>query len=244
MLPYLLTGAILFLSTLTRATLGFGDAVVAMPLLTLAIGIHTAAPLVALMATTITIMILWADWRVVDVSATWRVVLAVVLGIPLGVWLLRDVSGQLMQALLGVFIVGFSLYNLCQPRLVLRHDRFGLGYVFGFLAGVFGGAYNTVGPLLVIYGHLRGWSPERFRATLQGCFFPAYLLIVVGHVIAGLLTLEVLALYGASLPVVFLAVFLGQRLHASLSRERFTRYVNIALMVIGGILCLRSLAFP
>ena len=243
MLPYLLTCTILFLSTLTRSTLGFGDAVVAMPLLTLALGIRTAAPLVALVATTSTIIILWSDWQVVDVKGIWRVVLAVVLGIPCGLLLLRDVSAQFMQALLGVFIVVFSLYNLGQPRLALRHDRWGLGYGFGFLAGLFGGAYNTVGPLLVVYGHLRRWPPERFRATLQGCFFPTYLLIVIGHAMAGLLTMQVLTLYSVSLPVVFLGVFLGQRLNAALPHERFTCYVNMALVVIGGILCLRSSPF-
>jgi uncharacterized membrane protein YfcA len=113
----------------------------------------------------------------------------------------------------------------------------------GFLAGVFGGAYNTVGPLLVIYGHLRGWEPERFRATLQGCFFPAYLLIVIGHAIAGLLTVQVLLLFSVSMPAVLLAIFLGGKVNASLSRERFTRYVNMALIVLGGILCLRALLF-
>jgi uncharacterized membrane protein YfcA len=243
MLPYLLTCAILFLSTLTRSTLGFGDAVVAMPLLALALGIRTAASLVALVATTSTIIILWSDWQVVDVKGIWRVVLAVVLDIPCGLLLLRDVSAQLMQALLGVFIVALSLYNLVQPGLALRQDRWALGYVFGFLAGLFGGAYNTVDPLLVVYGHLRRWPPEYFRATLQGCFFPAYVLIVVGHAMAGLLTTEVLTLYSVSLPVVSLAVFLGQKLNAALSRERFARYVNMALVVIGGILCLQSSPF-
>jgi uncharacterized membrane protein YfcA len=240
MLPYLLTCAILFLSTLTRSTLGFGDALIAMPLLTLALGMHTAAPLVALVATTIAVVILWSDWQVVDVKATWRVVLAVLLGIPAGLFLLRDVSAAFMQALLGVFIVGFSLYNLVQPRFVLHDDRRGYGYVFGFLAGVFGGAYNTVGPLIVVYGHLRRWAPERFRATLQGCFFPAYLLIVIGHTLGGLLTVHVLTLYAVSMPVVLLAVVVGERLNASFSRARFTRYVNVALVVLGAILCLRA----
>jgi hypothetical protein len=37
------------------------------------------------------------------------------------------------------------------------------------------------GPLpLVVYGSLRGWPPERFRATLQGYFLPASLLGLAG----------------------------------------------------------------
>ena len=41
--------SILFISTFIRSTLGFGDALLAMPLLTLIIGVQTATPLVALM---------------------------------------------------------------------------------------------------------------------------------------------------------------------------------------------------
>ena len=44
---------------------------------------------------------------------------------------------------------------------------------FGFFAGILGGAYNTNGPPVVIYGSLRKWSPATFRATLQGYFFMA-----------------------------------------------------------------------
>jgi uncharacterized membrane protein YfcA len=239
LLPYLLTSGVLFVSTFTRSALGFGDALVAMPLLALFVGLQTAAPLVALVATTIALVILGRHWQVVEVKTTWRLILALGLGIPPGLLLLRDASEQLMQALLGVLLIAFSLYSLVEPRFELREDRFGLVYGFGFLAGVLGGAYNTAGPLIVVYGHLRCWAPERFRATLQSCFFPAYLMIVIGHGFAGLLTPSVLKLYGLSLPVVLLAIFLGGRCNRTIPREQFARYVNIALMVIGLMLCIK-----
>jgi uncharacterized membrane protein YfcA len=239
-LLHLLIFAVLFVSTLTRSALGFGDALIAMPLLVMVVGIQTAAPLVALVATTIAMIILWRSWYIVDFKDTWRVMLALGLGIPLGLILLRGVSEQLMQALLGVLIIGFSLYNLMQPQVNIRRGHVGLAYVFGFFAGVVGGAYNTVGPLLVVYGQLRQWSPHRFRATLQGCFLPAYACIIVGHGFAGLLTPQVFKLYSLSLPIVFAAIFLGGKLNASFGHEHFTRYVNIALVFIGMALCLRS----
>lgn len=55
LLPVLL---ILFLSTLVRSTFGFGDALVAMPLLALFIAIKTATPVVAIIAPTIAISLL------------------------------------------------------------------------------------------------------------------------------------------------------------------------------------------
>lgn len=237
----LVVGSVLFLSTFMRSALGFGDALIAMPLLVLVVGLQIAAPLVALVATTIALVILWRQWQVVDFRTTWRLIVSLGLGIPLGLVLLKDISESLMQALLGVLLIGFSLYSLLEPRFELREDPSGWVYGFGFVAGVLGGAYNTLGPLVVVYGHLRRWSPERFRATLQSCFFPAYLLIVVGHGISGLLTANVLLLYALSLPVVMVAIFLGGRFHACLPPAQFIRTVNLVLLVMGLMLCWRAL---
>jgi uncharacterized membrane protein YfcA len=239
-MPYLVTCLVLFVSTLARSAFGFGDALIAMPLLTLAIGLRTAAPLVALVGTTIAFIILWRNWRVVDLRASGRLIVASLLGIPVGLLFLKDVPEPLMQACLGVLLIAFSIYSLVQPGLVIRRDRGAYAGAFGFGAGVLGGAYNTVGPLIVVYGQLRRWAPERFRATLQSCFLPTYFAIVVGHGFAGLLTVQVFRMYSLALPLVLVAIFLGGRLNACLERERFTRWVNTALIGIGLVLCLRS----
>jgi hypothetical protein len=57
------------------------------------------------------------------------------------------------------------------------------------------------GPPLVIYGTLRQWSPEQFRATRQGYFLPAGLLGVGGFWLAGLWTPAVTRDYLWSLPL-------------------------------------------
>src|SRR5687767_7360599 len=93
-----------------------------------------------------------------------------------------------------------------------------------------------------MYGHLRHWSPEQFRATLQSCFFPAYGCIVIGHAVTGLLTPHVFALFGLSLPFIILAILLGNKLHAAIPQRFFLRAVNIALLLIGLLLCFRSTA--
>ena len=46
----------------------------------------------------------------------------------------------------------------------------GIAYLFGFVAGVLGAAYNTSGVVITIYATLRDWSPDRFRSTLQSYF--------------------------------------------------------------------------
>lgn len=230
---------IVFLSTLTRSTFGFGDALIAMPLLTMAVGIQAATPLVALIASTIAITILARNWRRVNVASAWRLVVSSLLGIPIGLVFLKGTYEGIVTALLALLIVSFSLYSLLRPRLfALTDDK--LAYVFGLLAGILGGAYNTNGPPVVIYGTLRKWPAESFRATLQGYFFPTGLFITLGHGLAGLWTPGVIRSYVISLPVVLLAVLLGSKLNQSIPKGKFERYVHVFLIVIGAMLFIDS----
>jgi uncharacterized membrane protein YfcA len=57
---------VLFVAAFIRSALGFGDAVVAMPLLAMAVGLRTATPLVAFVGPTISLLILARDWRRVE----------------------------------------------------------------------------------------------------------------------------------------------------------------------------------
>ena len=241
-LPTIATLGVLFISTLIRSTLGFGDALVAMPCLIIVLSPRTATPLVALVATLISAVILIRNWQIIDFRITWRLILSAACGIPIGLFYLTRVPEFLMQALLGILLIGFSLYNLVQPSLPFCRVPHCLAYGFGFASGMLGGAYNIVGPVLVMYGHLRRWSPEQFRATLQSCFFPAYGCIVIGHAVTGLLTPQVFTLFGLALPFVILAIVLGNKLHAAMPQRFFLRAINIALLLIGLLLCFRSTA--
>lgn len=231
----LLVLCVLFISTFTRSTLGFGDALIAMPLLTLLVGVRTATPVVGLAASTISLLILLTNWRQVDLKAAWRLILATLLGIPVGLAVLQIAPEPVVKAILGAVLVLFGAYNLTSLRLPVVKSGI-LAYLFGFVAGILGGAYNTNGPPVVIYGSLQRWSPERFRATLQGYFFPTGLLIIAGHAFSGLWTRQVFTLFGAALPLILLAVFLGGKLNRRLTAGRFDRLVYLALVVFGLIL--------
>ncbi len=238
------TLCVLFFSTLTRSTLGFGDALVAMPFLAVLLGMQTATPLVALVSTLISLIILVRNWHIVDFHMTWRLIAAAACGVPVGLLYLTRVPEPITQMLLGLLLIGFSLYNLRRPSRSQMRISHHTAYAFGFAAGALGGAYNTVGPMLVMYGNLRGWPPEQFRATLQSCFFPAYGSIVIGHSLAGLITPQIMQYFVLSLPLIGLAIYLGGRLHTSISQSHFTRYVNIALLLIGVFLCVRAYTAP
>jgi hypothetical protein len=227
--------SIVFLATLTRTTLGFGGPLISMPLLTLVVGIQTATPLSALVASTNAMTILLCNWRSVRLSSAWRLVLASLLGIPIGLLFLKGTYDGVVRAVLALIVISFSLYSLAKPRLfTLVTER--SAFLFGFVAGILGGAYNTNGPPIVLYGTLRKWPSETFRATLQGYFLPTGLLILLSHGLAGLWTPNVLRLYLLSLPFTFLAFGLGAKLNHSIPSGKFDQIVHLFLITIGVVL--------
>jgi uncharacterized membrane protein YfcA len=199
------------------------------------VGLETATPLVALVALTSAVLSLLTAWEHLDVRSAGRLLVGSLAGIPLGLLLLRAAPAYPMKALLGIVVVGFSLLNLTRPQLP-RLQSSAPAYLFGFVAGVLGGAYNTNGPPVVLYGALRHWPPRQFRASLQGYFLPTSILICAGHGMAGLWTPAVLRLYLMALPLTALAVILGHRLSRSIRPERFGRVVYAALIGLGLLL--------
>ena len=230
--------AILFLSTFIRSALGFGDALIAMPLLALVIGIQVATPLVAMGASTIAFTILLKSWRKVEIKAAWRLVIATWIGIPLGIFFLKAAPEILVKSLLGILLMGFGAYNLFVPDLPkLLNEKWAL--VTGLIAGILGGAYNTNGPPVVIYGMLRRWDPEKFRATLQGYFLPTGFAILITHGLAGMWTTQVIRLYGYSIPIIIAAVLLGEKVNLLIPQGKFDKIINGFLVVIGVLLIIR-----
>ncbi|MDH4197179.1 MAG: sulfite exporter TauE/SafE family protein [Candidatus Aminicenantes bacterium] len=237
----LLAVAVIVVSAFVRSALGFGDAVLAMPLLAAFLDLRTATPLVAFIGPTISILILARDWRKSDFKASLRLVAASLVGIPVGIVLLTRLPEGPLRIALGLFILFYGVYGLWRPDLRIRKEPRGLVWGVGFLAGTLGGAFNTNGPPVVVYGLARGWTPATFRATLQGYFLPTGLFILAGHGVAGLWTAEVLRVYLYSLPGLLLGVFLGGRVNRVLAPERFNRLVFIALAAMGALLFLRAL---
>jgi len=233
---------VVFAAAFVRSALGFGDAVIAMPLLTMVIGLKTASPLVAFIGPTISVLVLARGWRKVDLKPAVRLIAASALGIPVGVYGLARLPEEPLKVALGALILFYGLFGLARPGARIRSERAWLPWLVGGTAGVLGGAYNTSGPPVVAYGMLRGWPPESFRATLQGYFLPTGLMILAGHGLAGLWTAEVLRSYLHSLPALVAGVALGGLLNRKLTHALFAKLVYGSLAVMGLVLLVRALA--
>jgi hypothetical protein len=233
---------VVFLATLIRSTFGFGEALIAVPLLALSIPIEIAAPLAVLLSITIAAVVVAQDWRKIHVRSTGWLLAPTLVGIPLGIALLTSVHQNLVKGVLAVVIVAFSGYSLLGKRPPeLHNDSRPWLLGCGFFAGVLGGAYGMNGPPLVIYGAMRRWSPQHFRATLQGYFLPASVVAMAGYWLTGLWVPAVTHYFLISLPVALPAIFLGRAINHRLRGNAFFKYVHAGLVCVGVVLLIQAL---
>jgi uncharacterized protein len=233
---------VVFTATLIRSTFGFGEGLIAVPLLALSMPIEVAAPVVVLLSVTIAAVVVVQDWRKIHVSSTGWLLAPTFLGIPLGIALLTSVHQDIVKGVLAIVIMGFSGYFLLikKPAELAKDSSIWL-LSCGFLAGVLGGAFGMNGPPLVIYGAKRRWSPQHFRATLQGYFLPASIVAMAGYWFSGLWTTAVTHYYLISLSVALPAIFIGRAVNHRLHGGSFFKYVYAGLLCIGVILLIQAI---
>ena len=232
---YILT--IVFIATLVRSTFGFGESLIAVPLLIILIPIEVAVPLSVLISIFIAAIIVVQDRKQIHFnSAKWLIIFAA-LGIPIGLFLLIYGNEKITKALLGVLIIVYSVYSLLSKNTFhLKTDNKLWLFACGFLSGILGGAYGLNGPPLVIYGNLRGWSAKTFRATLQAYFLPASIIGMFGYWYKDLWDWNVTYYFLISIPVIIPAIFLGRYFNHQLKDGTFLKYVFVGLIFIGILL--------
>lgn len=226
---------ILFFSTLIRSTFGFGDALVAMPLLALVVDMKLATPLVAIIAALIAVYIFIGNRQKIKFSEIWRLIIPTLIGIPIGVVYLKFVDESIIKFILALLLILFSVFKLISSKAYNPINK-NYAYIFGLVSGLLGGAYNTNGPPIIIFGTLRNWTSSSFRATLQGIFLPVNLFIIFNHAIGGLWNITLFKTLLFSLPVVIIATIAGGYLHKKIPTEKFQKYIYFLLIIIGIVL--------
>lgn len=234
---------IVFIAVFIRSAVGFGDALFGIPLLVLRIPLREVVPLALLLSVTVAAIIVAQDRKHIHVRSTGWLLAPTLLGLPLGILLLTRRHEEPAKIALAVLIIAFSVYSLLSRNaLVLRSDSRVWLLISGFCGGVLGGAYAMSGPPVVIYGSLRGWQPQQFRATLQGYFLFTSLILLATYWVAGLIVPAVVHYYFYAFPVALLALILGRAVHHRLSSQVYMRYVYLGLIAIGIMLMYQTVA--
>lgn len=234
-----LVAGVFFLSGVAQAVTGFGSALVAIPLLTLAID-----PVTAVVSATAMSLGL-AGWAAVrerehlDRPTAGRMVAAGLVGIPLGMLLLLGLSDAALQVLMAVTILGALLIILTGSSLPASGTT---TWSTGMLSGTLLAATGMNGPPLVVGLQSFGLEPREFRATLQAVFAAQDLLVVIAFVIAGQVAGEEIGYAAVGALASPLGWLVGDRVFAKVSAAAFRWVLVVGLLVSAAVLVLSALS--
>ncbi len=228
----LLIIAVIFLAALIQTISGFGFALIVMPMLVLTLGIQIAAPLVALTGCMLYAVNLARHHQSVNVREVARLAAAAALGIPIGVWAIQSIDGHIVQRALGLLLVAYALYSIIKPhsQTVISTNW---SYPAGFLAGCLGGAYNTAGPPVIVYGDSQRWARNEFRSVLQALFLFNALFVIAAHFAAGHMTPGIGRYFLFAAPALLVGILAGTLIDRRLSTQHFRTVVNVMILVLG-----------
>ncbi len=210
-----------------------------MPLLATTIGPRSAVVGASLVSILLTVTMTARERACVR----WRTALlllgASLLGMPVGLLVLRGAPERALTALIAVVALACTV-------LVWRGLRLGTGFrtvgVVGVLTGVLSTATGTSGPPLVAAFQAMGYDRDTFRATLAAVFAGTGALSLTGFLAAGQVGPTAVATGLVGVPAVAFGWWVGNRLFARIDPIWFRRVVLIGLVAISAVTLARALA--
>ena len=229
-----------------RTVFGFGEALVTMPLLALVgFKLSSATALIGALGLLVALPATIRSRAHIDFAVVRRLVLGSLIGVPIGILLLKLVPTRLILQLFGLFLISYGSYQLWQlwrgkpKKARLQAARW--DYLAGLISGALGSAYNSHGVPVVIYGTLKRWPVNQLRGILQAHFVCVGVIVVSSQVAAGFWNGEVVRLLLIIIPLLAVVIPFGNWLSSRIPQATLVKYIYLLLVIFGGLLVFKSL---
>ena len=237
---FLIACAALFVAELVYVLLGFGAGLIAVGTLALVLPeVRDVVVIVLLVNLPAEVFVVWTSRREIRKRGVLFLVIGVVVGIPVGAWILNFGEPTFLLSLLGFVLVGIGGVFLAVPTSAGVRMHPVVEPVVGLISGILTGLFGTGGPPLVLFFRLQGLAKAAFRGNLMVLFLMMGAIRLPSYWGLGLITPARLVAGAAVLPAVLAGGVVGHLIHLDLSERIFRRIVSAALVVLGLLLLVR-----
>ena len=223
------------------AITGFGAALITVPAMSHVLPLPFVLPLAVLLDVSASLVMgvqfhRTADWR----ELKWMVP-ACLIGALIGVNLLVTLPRDAALAGLGMCSIAYGIYSLRQGTAMRR-----VGMVWAPVSGFSGGALGTMfgigAPPYAMYLSRRIEEKTAMRATLSTMVLFSTGIRLTVFTFAGLVLADRLFAFALLFPFALAGLWIGNRLHLRMSREKVLVAISVLLIATGASLLYRAVA--
>lgn len=220
---------------------GFAFGLVAMSFWVWVLAPQLAAPLVVFASLWSHIISLTSEKKTYKFQKTLVLpyILAGLIGVPIGTWLLDLVKPELFKLILGSFLMIWSPLMLFNPKITIIQNAGKLAdSCIGFIGGVLGGLGGFSGALPSAWVMLKNLNKDKQRYIMRHFNFAIQIFAMTTYLIKGNLHHEHLPYLAILVFSVSIPAILGAQLFYKISESHFKKIVLSLLFTSGIFMCL------
>lgn len=230
--------AVAFAAIITSVA-GFGFGLMSVPLMSMAIELHSAVVISSLLALVANVLHVYRYRHLRAKGITQRLCVSSVIGAPFGFVVYDVVSDRNLRLILGIVVL-IAVAVLIRG-INLAHVGPSLDWGAGFLSGVLSTSIATSGPPLVVGLQARHLSTDEVRSTLPIVFLLSGVLALVIFAGSGDIHSRELITSAVAVPGLGVGMLVGFPLRKRVAAERFRVLVFVLLIATAVTTILKAL---
>ncbi len=230
-----------FVAGMVRGYSGFGFAMIAAVTLSAGLSPKVAVPIILILDIVTGIWLLPKTWKDADWKSLSWLALGMVVGVPVGVWLLSTIPAKPMRIAISLVTMGVTLllwYGFSLKTMPRRPGTVATGLVSGILTG----STTIGGPPVILFYLSSPATAAAARSSLIAFFAGGDLLAFFVSVANGLVTVNILTTAALFLMPLCAGLAIGSKLFTK-SQKDARHIILILLMVLSSAGLMRALFF-
>ncbi|MHA1474223.1 MAG: sulfite exporter TauE/SafE family protein [Promethearchaeota archaeon] len=232
-----------FLSSFIYGLIGFGDALILIPILTLFISIQSAVVLVNLWGVVPSLLNLIQYFKFIDKKFFIRGVITGIPGVLVGTLLIVILPLRWIELTLGLFVLFYSTLKIVKygkknrpedneiVKLVDQNLPNSVLIVGGFSYGFFGALIGAAGPINIALLENTGHHREEFIGNFAAISTVFGLIRIPLYLTQQIFPTEYLLVFFVAFPVIFIATKIGHFITPKIKVESFQLIIHIILFI-------------
>src|SRR6056300_29572 len=235
---FILFSLIIFMASIVRGFNGFGFSAISVSGLSFILPPIEIVPIILLLEVFVSIFMVPYIWNKIDWKFVIQILIGIIIGSPIGLFLLKYLSPQITHLIICLVVIFFSLL-LMMGYTNLKINNFISKVATGTISGIVNG-FSTLGGLPVaLFLLVTSIQPAIIRGSLAALFFLTDIYAFILSFFGGIIDMTTIFRVFSIIIVLPLGVYIGDNFFIKAKEATYRKVVFYFLLLISAIGILR-----